>query len=638
MLPNAGSLNFSKPVSGLFFSIITGLLICAGLVTSGALIYRSLTTHFLFIFLCAILFVCTGLYQIRSKQPILYSLPITITGILLFYTIYNSYAVSELLTYRHIYILCGYGLFIVVYYLFDQQLIRSSFLFTSMWAFASLEAFVCLLQYAGIVESLNSYFAVTGTWNNPNITAIFLAISIPSLIFVILNPGRIPRYIITISVLLIVLALFSLKCRTALLGAGLVMMLCGHYQYNIIGRLKAAVKKNNLILVGVVLLFITGCLFIYKAKQSSSDGRLFIWKLSLLMAADQPLTGYGYGTFERNYNLYQQHYIADGRATPKELRNAGNVNMAYNELFENLVEGGLIGTILIVALLVTLLKLPANILISAKSTTDKVVKQRLATGISSSQLAYAGIAAFILMGVTNFAIQAIPVYIIFLFYAGMLAANAQVLTADTVALGKTVTKNSVMPVFTGMIILLAGLIILYHQIPVAQAQLKNKYASELSKAGKFKQAETILVGLKTKLYNSEAYWRILANAQVKQKKYQAALISYKNAQRLTSNPDTYHESARCYKALGMLKDAEKSYLIAKNMEPTRFLHRYALMELYTTTGQRDASLHMADEILGLKAKVPSEQVYFYKAEARKLIGLRTAEKHIELPFMNKYQR
>ncbi len=52
----------------------------------------------------------------------------------------------------------------------------------------------------------------------------------------------------------------------------------------------------------------------YKTKQASADGRILIWKVSAGLLAGKPFGGYGYGLFEREYNLAQgQKYFEQVR-------------------------------------------------------------------------------------------------------------------------------------------------------------------------------------------------------------------------------------------------------------------------------------------------------------------------------------
>lgn len=61
------------------------------------------------------------------------------------------------------------------------------------------------------------------------------------------------------------------------------------------------------------------------------------------MIAENPFKGYGYGLFERNYNLKQASYFANQTSSNTERRNASFVAMAYNDYLEQTIEGGILG-------------------------------------------------------------------------------------------------------------------------------------------------------------------------------------------------------------------------------------------------------------------------------------------------------
>lgn len=77
---------------------------------------------------------------------------------------------------------------------------------------------------------------------------------------------------------------------------------------------------------------------LYNAKKASADGRKLIWKLSAQMIPEKPLTGYGYGFFEKEYNLHQANYIKIGKASPEELINAVQLSCRITNCFKMLLK------------------------------------------------------------------------------------------------------------------------------------------------------------------------------------------------------------------------------------------------------------------------------------------------------------
>ena len=60
-----------------------------------------------------------------------------------------------------------------------------------------------------------------------------------------------------------------------------------------------------------------------------------------------------------------------------------------------------------------------------------------------------------------------------------------------------------------------------------------------------------------------------------------------------------------YKELGQFKDAERAYLHAFNMIPSRFYPLYLLAKLYNDSGQNEKALDVANNLLGKKEKIHS---------------------------------
>ena len=87
---------------------------------------------------------------------------------------------------------------------------------------------------------------------------------------------------------------------------------------------------------------------LYFYRSGSADARLLIWRVSLDMIADRPLTGFGPGNFPRYYMLYQADWF---RAHPDSefAAVADNAVYSFNEYIKLAVEEGLPGLLLFVA-------------------------------------------------------------------------------------------------------------------------------------------------------------------------------------------------------------------------------------------------------------------------------------------------
>jgi Lipid A core - O-antigen ligase and related enzymes len=251
------------------------------------------------------------------------------------------------------YLLTFFLVGISLYYFVKNDFIRPSFLYLPLALIGVTESMVTLLQYLHFIESHSSFFAVTGTSDNPNITAMAITLSIPACIEITRQLKKPLRYITLLFWGIIVAALLMLQCRSALLGAVVVAFL-----YSVV-HARWSISKLKVTYLAIVAVCVVGMiaftLYLNHSKQASADSRLTIWKVSGEMIAKKPLTGYGYGLFQREYNLQQADYFNREPRSEAERMNAGYTAMAYNEYLEHTVMGGFPGGLLFAGVLLVLL-------------------------------------------------------------------------------------------------------------------------------------------------------------------------------------------------------------------------------------------------------------------------------------------
>ena len=104
-------------------------------------------------------------------------------------------------------------------------------------------------------------------------------------------------------------------------------------------RISISMKVNTILRIGFLFLLFT--ISAYFLKKDSSDGRFLIWKLSVKIIKDNPLTGVGFNRFEAIYNLYQSDYFKT-HSDSKAAWLADNVLVAYNDFLQLIVELGIL--------------------------------------------------------------------------------------------------------------------------------------------------------------------------------------------------------------------------------------------------------------------------------------------------------
>lgn len=520
-----------------------------------------------------------------------------------------------------IYIVVLYFLLLKATTLFSTPNFKFELFFVSIAVIASVESVYCITQFLGGFKSQSRLFAVTGSWNNPNVTAIFLALTVP--VFLHLFQGKYKKIVLT-GFLSILISLLLLKCRAAFIGTVLSIIVFYGLEYQFINWFKN--KKNStsakaILILGLLIIIPIGSQ-LYNAKKASADGRKFIWKVSAIMASEKPVTGYGYGFFEKEYNLYQVNYIQNGKATTEELANAGPVIMPHNELLQNAVEGGIIGLILISLFFGSLL-----FAVKQKNRTNQNELNFEAISQAKNSyfhLAYAGVVAFIGMSMVNSTIQIVPIMCLLIIYAAIVCS-----TLDPIELPRFLSfikRSKVFSFASKIVITTISLYLLYLLFGIATADRQNKKAKFLNEAGHYGQALQIMPDLEPYLKEDSHYWENYGRIYFKTQKFQEAIICFKKAQALSTLPEIYIGAGMSYEKLHQYPKAIQQYETLIGLYPSKFLYRMMLLEIYLKNKKSSKAIALAQEIILLKPKIPSEKVDRYKNICRSLLKQLTFQK------------
>ena len=219
------------------------------------------------------------------------------------------------------------------------------------------------LQYFRLLPSHSSYFPVTGPYHNPavyaGVMAILQSVLAPYLgvAFRCRQGKGVVRGIIA-AVLLAVPVLLLTEARAAWVALGVSVAYTFFYAY----RYTCASffrKYRRAILCAAPVILLSGGLVCYQLKPHSADGRLLIWKVSLRMIKEKPLTGFGINGFPANYMFYQARYLAaEGTAYERYL--AGDTHLAFNEPVRITVEYGVGGILFYLLFVGWVLTFPAK--------------------------------------------------------------------------------------------------------------------------------------------------------------------------------------------------------------------------------------------------------------------------------------
>ncbi|AWG22289.1 hypothetical protein FFWV33_12550 [Flavobacterium faecale] len=434
--------------------------------------------------------------------------------------------------------------------------------------------------------------------------------------------------ITAISFAFLLVALYLLKCRAAWIGIVMAAVIYFGLEYDFIKWAKD--KKNQMSVKALAIVF---CIILipignqlYNSKKASSDGRKFIWKLSTLMVVEKPLLGYGYGLFEKEYNLFQAQYIEKGKATSEEMQNAGHVLVPHNEIFQNAVEGGLVGLTLLsffIGSLLVALKSRKSLVLSPKSLVESANLEEDSESPQYSinnnrifHLSFAGVFAFVIIAMVNVATQCIPAMTMFSIYAAIICCQVQ-----PISLPKWIAmKDNSIATTIKMGGIAISIFLLSSLVNTAIADRQNKKASLLVVTKNYPEALKILQKIQPKLQQYPDYWKNLGLVYYKTKKYSDAIDCLNKAKSYSSDPELFLGKGYSYQKLGQYANAIIQFRLLILTKPSKFKYRNLLMQAYLKNKDIPNAKKAAQEIIDLKPKIPSRKVQYYKMKAKKVVS------------------
>lgn len=209
-----------------------------------------------------------------------------------------------------------------------------------------------ILQFVGVVENYNVLHEIGGTFGHPGYTFGILSLG---LLLVIsqrgfLNFNRWVKYAFYILLLLLLIFEVYTLSRASILVTVTALGIGLSREYSLADYLD---KKNTFLLFSLCLGLI---LYLAYVKSDSLRGRFLIWKNTVALIMERPISGHGADSFRDVYNNYQVTYFQEGRGSEKENELADYVALAYNDFLEVGLELGIIGMITLSCIFIVLLR------------------------------------------------------------------------------------------------------------------------------------------------------------------------------------------------------------------------------------------------------------------------------------------
>ena len=552
------------------------------------------------------LFIIAGFFPLRSNEKFAFQKPILLFGLWCLYVLANYLADKATLVFA-IYCTTLFFLLHQLTILFGNRSFKIMHFLVAAATIAGLESLYCFMQYMCLLQSPSIYYKVTGSWNNPNVTAIFLALTVPVFLHLLKNKYK---KIVLIGFAMLLLALLLLKCRAAFIGVifSAVFYYGLEYQFTDWVRNKNNSTSAKALLVLSLIVIMPACSYLYNVKKDSSDGRKFIWKLSSGMVKEKPITGYGYGYFEKEYNLYQADYIRNGNATVEESAHAAPVIFPHNELLLSAVEGGIVGLGLILLFF-------ASLIFAIKQEKSCVNRQERADEPVSKgsffNLAYAGTISFIMMSMVNSTIQIIPIMCIAIIYAAIVCSELKPVGF--------LKSTRVLPIAAKSAMVAISMHFLYLLIGMAVADRQNKKAHLEKDSRNYEKALIMMGSLEPSLKESGDYWQNYGLLNFKAEHFQQAAICFEKAKKFSSLPPVYLGAGKIHEKMEQYPQAIKEYEVLTGLYPSKFLYRMLLLDAYLKDKDTANAILTVKRIIGLKPKIASEKVNGYKNRCRFLL-------------------
>ncbi|HRF24426.1 MAG TPA: O-antigen ligase family protein [Chitinophagaceae bacterium] len=458
---------------------------------------------------------------------------------------------------------------------------KINYLYAGIAGISLVESLIVTFQFVGFFPVPNNNFLCTGTWINPNVTAIFLSLSLYATLVLkrsFYKPWQ--KMLGTSALFIICIAILLLMCRTAYLVT-CIFLLFEYYprlQQYIKHKLRFSTRGFAFLLSAFIVCWIFISLFSF--KEGSTKGRLQIWETSVELFRNNPLFGYGFGTFEKEYNIY---------AVNKSYATNDYINTAYNDFLEMGVEGGIVAMLIWIVFLALLFK-------------EAYINRKLHPQVLPLLI------GFTVIQLTNFGFQAIPGMVLFVIYIGTLFYETEntFKQADNAPWVRRWYKLPAIGLSLFLLIQVSALCSAFYSKWMLGMQNGPVQIS------KFFDLQTTLNGY-------ALFHESFGDAYLRQKNIPSAFSQYHMAIRNSSNPDLYAKLGLCAQLLNKYDSSEYYFSIVKKMQPHKFLPRYALLKLYQQSKDTIKEMELAKEIVQMPTKIRNKKTDQIKAYATSII-------------------
>lgn len=531
--------------------------------------------------------VIGGIYFLVNKSKRKYAFNCFDVLVLMLFTIgfWNLIYISKATIYNiQVWYYAGY---LILYAVLRQELNTKdviyknlNFVFHFISLTAVLNAIVAILQNIAIIESPNEHFNSTGLFFSPNQLGIYLALGFLSTLEILRKTKvKSVKIVLCTSLVILIYSLYLSECRGAYLALSVAFLF---YLFNSKQKIKNTFRSK--IAVSSILVLLGSSVIIWNtnsAKTESASGRLFIIKLALEQIKEHPFSGYGIDSFSLHYNVAKARYFATERPW-SEVKNASYIYNANNDFLELTFELGIVWIIVFILFAVKL------IMNSSKT--------------KETQICCSILLCLVVFACTN-SILPVPLFLITGCYCTVVMINISEARPIYAFKNHTFFQVGIAAV------LMAALGIMILRLNAEQKLLRlyngEKHFTSLEKLQSY-----------TSKIDAKGEELFMAGGILLKNKHEEGIDYLAKGFEQSGKPSLGKILAGFYEKQHKYQEAEHIYQYNINVEPFRFDARIDLFRLYSKTNQKQKTREMANRIINLPVKIPSEKVNGYKEEAR----------------------
>ena len=481
----------------------------------------------------------------------------------------------------------------------------SWFVFIIFCIWGIYESALGLGQIFGGVPSGHESFVLTGSFTNPGPYGGFIAFIMTVLVGYLIEYGKsvnvicrpvidgirtvglkrltssyyavwcmfrfLPIVLSAIAVILCTVVLPASMSRAAWLAFACGLMLCLIRETGIIKY----VLSHKAISAIMLITILSAVAMIFMMKKDSAIGRFHIWNMEAKAIIETPFIGTGPGTVLGQYAKIQENYFKENECSQKIVNVAGAPSYAFNEYFKIGMETGIAGTLLAFCVVVF-----------------AIIRLLRSNGIFGYGLVAIAVFAFFSYPLSVAQLSVCIVIILALSSC----QDSEVLKLQK---GKntSVLCNSLLTIFVIGLVLF-GIIDLYKVYKSREKASDDwRMARQWTLMKKYDCAAEELELLYPYLFWNYQYLYEYGYALHRVGMYEKSNVIFTEGTLISADPMFHNMMGKNYKEMGDYANAEREFLMAHHIVPSRLYPLVLLMEMYMDTGQPGKAKEIGDKVL-----------------------------------------